>query len=67
MKADKLRDLDSNELAKQSADMREQMFRLKFQMEMGQTDGLKKLRALRKDRARVLGILRARELEAKGQ
>ena len=67
MKADKLRDLDSNELAKQSADMREQMFRLKFQMEMGQTDGLKKLRALRKDRARVLSILRARELEAKGQ
>ncbi len=38
------------------------MFRLRFQMEMGQTDGLKKLRAIRKDRARMLTILREREL-----
>jgi large subunit ribosomal protein L29 len=65
MKADKLRDLDTNELQKQSADMREQMFRLRFQMEMGQMDGLKKLRSLRKDRARILGLLRERQLEAK--
>jgi ribosomal protein L29 len=29
---------------------------------MGQTDGLKKLRAMRKDKARMLTILREREL-----
>ena len=40
----------------------EQMFRLRFQMSMGQTDGLKKLRKLRKERARMLTVLREREL-----
>ena len=29
---------------------------------MGQTDGLKKVRGMRKDRARILTILRDREL-----
>jgi large subunit ribosomal protein L29 len=62
MNADKVRQLDNAELNKQSTDMREQMFRLRFQMAMGQTDGLKKLRTLRKDRARMLTILRDREL-----
>jgi large subunit ribosomal protein L29 len=62
MKADKVRELDNAELKKQATDAREQMFRLRFQMAMGQTDGLKKLRTLRKDRARILTTLRDREL-----
>jgi len=62
MKADKVRELDNAELNKQATDAREQMFRLRFQMAMGQTDGLKKLRTLRKDRARMLTVLRDREL-----
>ena len=62
MKADKVRELDNAELNKQATDAREQMFRLRFQMAMGQTDGLKKLRTLRKDRARILTTLRDREL-----
>jgi large subunit ribosomal protein L29 len=62
MKAQKVRDLDENELRNQLRDMDEQMFRLQFQMNMGQTDGLKKLRGLRKDKARMLTILREREL-----
>jgi len=66
MKADKLRELDDKELDNQSREMREQMFRLRLQLNMGQTDGLKKYRVLRKDRARVLGIQRERELAAGG-
>lgn len=62
MRADKVRELDSAELRRQTSDMREQAFRLRFQMAMGQTDGLKKLRILKKDRARMLTILRDREL-----
>jgi large subunit ribosomal protein L29 len=62
MKADKVRELDSNEIRNQVKDIPEQMFRLKFQLAMGQTDGVKKLRNLRKDRARMLTILRDREL-----
>ena len=62
MKADKIRELDTDELTRQEHDAREQMFRLRFQLTMGQTDGLKKLRGLKKDRARMLTALREREL-----
>lgn len=62
MKADKLRGLDSAELRIQLNEMTEQLFRLRFQLGMGQTDGLKKYRALRKDRARLLTVLREKEM-----
>jgi small subunit ribosomal protein S17 len=62
MKAEKLRELDTSELTKQEGDIREQAFRLRFQLSMGQADGVKKLRVIRKDRARILSILREREL-----
>lgn len=60
--ADKARGLDAAELTKQLKDASEQMFRLRFQLSMGQADGLTKLRNLRKERARMLTIQREREL-----
>ncbi len=66
MKAQKVRDLDDNEIRNQLREMDEQLFRLRFQMSMGQMDGLKKVRGIGKDRARMYTILRERELaEAK--
>ena len=62
MKAQKVRDLDDGEIKNQLKEMDEQFFRLQFQMNMGQMDGLKKFRAMKKDRARMLTILREREL-----
>jgi len=62
MKSQKVRDLDSAELQRQLSEMDEQTFRLHFQMSMGQMEGLKKARAMRKTRARMLTILREREL-----
>jgi large subunit ribosomal protein L29 len=62
MKADKIRELDSDELRRQAADIREQSFRIRFQLTMGQAEGLKKLRGIKKDHARILTILRDREL-----
>jgi len=64
MKADKLRQIDSNELTVQLRDMQEQIGRLRFQLGMGQAEGLKKYRALKKDRARLLTVLRERERAA---
>ena len=64
MKSQKVRDLDDKELKQQLSEMNEQMFRLQFQMSMGQMDGLKKVRAMRKTRARIYTILRERELGA---
>jgi large subunit ribosomal protein L29 len=57
MKADKIKGLDAAELQRQSNDAQEQLFRFRFQMGMGQTEGLKKYRALKKDRARMLTAL----------
>ena len=62
MKGLKVRDLDVNELTHQLQEMDEQLFRLQFQMSMGQMDGLKKVRIMRKDRARIHTILREREI-----
>jgi large subunit ribosomal protein L29 len=59
-----IRDLDDREIKQQLAEMDEQAFRLRFQMSMGQTDGLKKIRVMRKERARLLTIQRERELAA---
>jgi large subunit ribosomal protein L29 len=60
--ADKARGLTDLEIDKQLRDSKEQAFRLRFQMSMGQMDGLKKVRLLKKERARMLTVLREREL-----
>jgi len=67
MRADKVREIDTSELQRQLNDSRDQLFRLRFQLSMGQTDGLKKYRSLRKDRARMLTILRERQLSEQGK
>ena len=55
--AEKFRALDTAELDKQLREGAEQMFRLRFQLSMGQMDGIKKLRTLRRERARILTVL----------
>jgi large subunit ribosomal protein L29 len=68
MKANKFREVDAAELAGQAAETQEQLFRLRFQIGMGQAEGLKRYRELRKDRARMLTVERERELDpAKAQ
>ncbi len=57
MKADKIRNMNAGEMERQLQDAQEQLFRLRFQMGMGQSEGLKKYRVLRKDRARLLTVL----------
>ena len=66
--AKNFQDVDTAELQNNVTETQEQLFRLKFQIGMGQTDGVKRYRELRKDRARMLGVLRERELDpAKAQ
>ena len=60
MKAEKIRNLTDEELRHQEHELSDQLFKLKFQLNMGQTESLKKLRGLRKDVARVKTIGRER-------
>ncbi|MGH9611363.1 MAG: 50S ribosomal protein L29 [Bryobacteraceae bacterium] len=57
IKAERLRGLDVADLERQASDAREQLFRLTFQMGMGQFEGLKKYRNTKKERARMLTVL----------
>ena len=63
-KTQPVQDLDEQELKAKAQEIQEQLFRLRFQMSMGQTDGLKKVRNMKKDLARIYTELRSRELAA---
>jgi|SRR5215472_5420078 large subunit ribosomal protein L29 len=75
MDAEKLRNLTDAELVHQQRELNDQLFRLKFQLKMGQTESLNKIRGLRKDVARIhtvmrekqLGIVRAAHADAKAE
>ena len=63
MDAEKLRNLTDAELLHQQRELNDQLFRLKFQLKMGQTESLNKIRGLRKDVARVHTIMREKQLD----
>ena len=56
MKSAELKQFTLEESIAKEAEMREQLFRLRFQLSMGQVDGIKKYRALKKDLARLLTV-----------
>jgi large subunit ribosomal protein L29 len=61
-KMQKLRDLNSNELEVRQSELAEQIFRLRFQLSTGQSEGLRKLREAKRDMARIKTLLRETEL-----
>ena len=63
MKADILRDLSPAELAAKSEELREQLLKLRFQQSTGQIENPQMLRGIRRDIARVMTVLREKELE----
>ncbi len=64
MNTDKIRNLTDTELLHQERDLNDQLFKLKFQMKMGQSESLKKIRGLRRDIARIKTIKREKQLTA---
>ena len=63
MELDKIRTLSDDELKSEQAKAGEQLFRLRFQQSLGNTEGIKKLRGLKLDIARIQTIARERTLE----
>lgn len=62
MKVKELGELDTDELAAKLAEAKEELFNLRFQNVTGQLDNPHRLREVRKDIARVLTVMRQREL-----
>jgi len=67
MELAKIRNLSDEELEHQEKTSAEQLFRLRFQVSLGQNDGVKKLRELRKEIAQIKTIARERELSIHGE
>jgi large subunit ribosomal protein L29 len=62
----KIRSLSDEELAHQEKTSAEQLFRLRFQVSLGQNDGVKKLRQVRKEIAQIKTVARERHLGIRG-
>ena len=62
MNVDKIRNLTDIELDHQQHELSDQLFKMKFQLKMGQTESLKKIRELKKDIARVKTVMRQKQL-----
>lgn len=56
--------MNDNELQVKEREMREQLFRLRFQLAAGQMESIRKIRELRKNIARLLTVRRERTLKA---
>jgi len=66
MELAKIRNLSDEELAHQVTATSEQLFRLRFQVSLGQNDGVKKLRQLRREIAQIKTVAKERELGIRG-
>jgi large subunit ribosomal protein L29 len=62
VKASKLRDLSKEDLTQEESELREQLFKLRFQAATGQLESAGRMRGVRRDIARILTILREREV-----
>ncbi len=62
MELAKIKNLNATELKHEEQVAAEQLFRLRFKMKLGQTEGVKKIRGLRKDIARIKTVARQQEL-----
>lgn len=59
----KMREATVEELHRRESETAEEMFHLRFRWAMGQTETLRKLRDLQKERARVLTVLREKRAQ----
>ena len=61
-KPEELRDLSDEELDTKLAEAKEELFNLRFQLVTGQLDNPMAIKIMRKEIARILTVLREREL-----
>jgi large subunit ribosomal protein L29 len=64
MDFEKISNLNDDELKTQATQAGEQLFRIRFQKTLGNTEGLKKLKTLKLDIARIKTVARQRTLAA---
>ena len=63
MKTSEIKEMTLNEMQNKLADLREELFNLRFQHTVNQLDNPMRIKAVKKDIARVLTFIRQRESE----
>ena len=63
MKAKEIRDLSNDELQKKVADLKVELFNLRFRAVTGQLENPSSIKDVKKDMARVKTIIREREIK----
>ena len=61
---DELREMDDDELANRLTEAKQELFNLRFQIVTGQLDNSARIQTVRRDIARILTVLREKEIEA---
>lgn len=64
MKVKEIRELANEELEQKLADLKEELFNLRFQLATGQLDNPMRIREVKRTYARIKTILREREIKA---
>ena len=67
MKASKMRDMSKEDLLHEESQLREQLFKLRFQTATGQLESAPRMRGVRRDIARIQTVLRELELAQQGK
>jgi len=62
MKASEIRDLNIEEMHRKLADLKEELFNLRFQHETGQLENPQKMKQTKRDIARVKTVIKQSEL-----
>ena len=64
MKANELREMKNEELNVKLGELKQELFNLRFQLAVNQLDNPTRIKAVKKDIARIKTILKERELNA---
>ena len=63
MKASEIREMSVDELNEKLTSLKEELFALRFQLAINQLDSTARLKAVKKDIARIKTVMRAAELD----
>jgi len=58
MKAREIRDMTADELRRKVADLKQELFNLRFQLEVGQLENKARIRQTKQDIARLMTVIR---------
>lgn len=64
MKAKDVHELSTDELTRKASDLKDELFKLRFQLATGQLENPMRIRDVKKSIARVKTVIRQRELKA---